>query len=132
VTHSAETSPVISSALERSSAARPGLQTAVEIHCITTLGIEELGHPSGAGTYGTDANHPVIHLVQALHQLIHGNVYRPSDTTPCPLVSGTNVEQGPALSEPRTDIAWLHCWNVIAEHMPTLVRISLLRVGPRA
>ena len=98
------------------------MQTAVEIDCLTTLGIEELGHPRGAGTYSADANHPVIHLVQTLHQLIHGNVYRPSDTTPRPLVIGTDVEQRPALSQPRSDIAGLHCWNIIAEHMPTLVR----------
>ena len=108
------------------------MQTAIEIHCLTTLGIKELGHPGGAGTYGTDANHPVIHLVHALHQLIHGNVYRPSDTTPCPLVIGTDVEQCPALSQPRSDIAGLHRWNIIAEHMPTLVRKSLLGTRPRA
>ena len=108
------------------------MQTAVEIHCFTTLGIEELGHPRGAGTYSADANHSVIHLVQALHQLIHGNVHGPSDTAPCPLVIGTDVEQRPALSQPRSDIAGLHCWNVIAEHMPTLVRKSLLGTRRRA
>jgi len=108
------------------------MQTAVEIHCLTTAGIKELGHPGGAGTYSADANHLVIHLVQALHELIHGNVHRPSDTTPCPLVIGTDVEQRPALSQPRSDIAGLHCWNLIAEHVPTLVCWSLLRTRPRA
>jgi len=97
-----------------------------------TSGIKELGHPGGAGTYSADANHPVIHLVKALHQLIHGNVYRPGDTTPCPLVIGTDVEQRPALSQSLGDIAGLHCWNLIAEHVATLVCWSLLRTRPRA
>jgi hypothetical protein len=131
------------SALNREPAARPGIQAAVEINGFVTSAIEKLGNAGGSSTHRANADDPVVDLVKALHQLVHGNVHRAGDATVCPFVIGANIEKHPALGHPRGDLARLHARHLISKHHahpscrvacgPSAVRrwLAFLRTKPR-
>src|SRR4029453_3146340 len=103
------------SALDRQPAVCPGVDAAVEIDRLATLGIEKLSYPSGASTHCANADDPVVDLIEALHQLVHGNVPRARDAATRPLVFGAYVKEHPAIGHPSGDLARLNRRHLISK-----------------
>src|SRR4029453_2289602 len=97
------------------------MEAAVEIDRLTALGVKELRDSRGTCTNRANADDPIIDLVQALHQLIHGDVHRTGDATVCPLVVRAYVQEHPALGHPLGHFAGLHARNLISKHQTTLI-----------